>query len=240
MAKQQNKIIDLKKNIEIVFTKQNTIITSETEKTIDEILINNEGQKLIVDNLIDRIKLKEETPTIIDGLIYQKIIKIDNKNIKEKIIKELPRGVVNFEGFNKVNYYSLQELLIDQKFQEADTLTHQYLCELVKSKSTEIKKWLYFTDIQFLPKQELFIVDLLWKIYSKGKFGFSIQKKIWIKNNKNWDKLWEKIYWLKQGVMKRYPEEFIWTIDAPEGHLPLSNQLRGTKTLLYLFHNIEW
>lgn len=83
---------------------------------------------------------------------------------------------------------------------------------------------------------------MLWKVYSKGKFGFSIQKNIWLKQNKQWDKLWEKIKWLeaKTGIMKRYPKEFTWSIDAPEGHLPLFNQLRGTQTLYYLFQKINW
>ena len=107
-------------------------------------------------------------------------------------------------------------------------------------KTNNKKNWLYFTDIQFLPKQDLFILDKLWKIYSKGKFGFSIQKKIWVYNNKKWDKFWEKINWISNGVMRRYPNDFVWTVDAPEGHLPLFNQLRGTQTLSYLFRNIQW
>jgi len=238
MEKKQNNKTEIEKKIQIIFTKKSLTINNETEKIIDEILINTEGQEIIIEKIIQRVQKKENMPQTIDGFIYQKII--NNKKIKQKLIQKLPQGIINLQNFNKVNYYNLQELLINQKFLEADKLTQKYLCELTKQKNSETKNWIYFTDIQFLPKEDLFMLDLLWKIYSKGKFGFSIQKKIWIKNNKNWDKLWRDIYWIQHGIMKRYPEEFTWTIDAPEGHLPLSNQIRGTQTLLYIFHNIKW
>nr|YP_010850348.1 hypothetical protein Ycf53 [Lophurella caespitosa]WGH13163.1 hypothetical protein Ycf53 [Lophurella caespitosa] len=240
MKIQKNKLPCTEEEIRIIFTKNHSTITHEIERTIDKILINKEGQEIIIETIIKRAYLKQNNTQIIDGLIYQKIIETNNNQIKEKLLRKLPNGVINFTKFNQITYQNLQNLLINKKFEEADKLTQQCLCEIVKIKTNNQKSWLYFTDIQFIPKEDLFILDLLWKIYSKGKFGFSIQKKIWIKNNKKWDKLWEKIDWLKKGVMKRYPQEFMWTIDAPEGHLPLFNQLRGTQTLSYLFNNIEW
>nr|YP_010850744.1 hypothetical protein Ycf53 [Lophurella mutabilis]WGH13559.1 hypothetical protein Ycf53 [Lophurella mutabilis] len=240
MKTQKNKLPCTEEEIRIIFTKNYSTITHEIERTIDNILINKEGQEIIIEKIIKRAHLKNNNTQIIDGLIYQKIIETNNNQIREKLLKKLPNGIINFTKFNQINYQNLQNLLINKKFEEADKLTQQCLCEIVTLKTNNQKNWLYFTDIQFIPKEDLFILDLLWKIYSKGKFGFSIQKKIWIKNNKKWDKLWEKIDWLKKGVMKRYPQEFMWTIDAPEGHLPLFNQLRGTQTLSYLFNNIEW
>ncbi len=242
MINKENNLKEIENKINMIFKKTHKTISLETEKIIDDILNDREGQKIIIDKIINRNQKKKKNPEIIDGLIYQKIININNEYIQNKLVEKLPKGIINLQesSFKIVNYENLQTLLIYQKFQEADKLTQQYLCDLTKQTNTKSKKWLYFTDIQFLQKNDLFMLDLLWKIYSKGKFGFSVQKEIWIKNNKNWDKLWEKIYWLRHGIMKRYPEEFTWTIDAPEGHLPLSNQIRGTKTLLYLFHNIEW
>nr|YP_010850546.1 hypothetical protein Ycf53 [Lophurella hookeriana]WGH13361.1 hypothetical protein Ycf53 [Lophurella hookeriana] len=240
MKTQKNKLRCTEEEIRRIFTKNYSTITHEIEITIDNILINKEGQEIIIEKIIKRAHLKNNDTQVIDGLIYQKIIETNNNQIREKLLKKLPNGIINFTKFNQITYQNLQNLLINKKFEEADKLTQQCLCEIVKLKTNNQKSWLYFTDIQFIPKEDLFILDLLWKIYSKGKFGFSIQKKIWMKNNKKWDKLWEKIDWLKKGVMKRYPQEFMWTVDAPEGHLPLFNQLRGTQTLSYLFNNIEW
>ena len=33
------------------------------------------------------------------------------------------------------------------------------------------------------------------------------------------------------GVWTRYPGAFTWSIDAPEGHMPLINQLRGVRLM---------
>nr|YP_009397965.1 hypothetical protein [Gredgaria maugeana]ARW67151.1 hypothetical protein [Gredgaria maugeana] len=240
MTTKKNKLLCTEEEIRLLFNKNYSTITNEIEKIIDNILIDQEGQQIIIEKIIRRAHLKSKDTQIIDGLIYQKIIERNSSKIKEKLIKQLPNGVIISTRFNYITYQNLQNLLINKKFKEADKLTQQCLCEIVTLKTNNKKNWLYFTDIQLIPQEDLFILDLLWRIYSKGKFGFSVQKKIWIKNNKKWDKLWKKIEWLKQGVMKRYPQEFMWTIDAPEGHLPLFNQLRGTQTLSYLFNSIKW
>jgi GUN4-like len=49
-----------------------------------------------------------------------------------------------------------------------------------------------------------------------------------------------KIGWKKDGSFTRYPNEFIWSLDAPRGHLPLSNQLRGNKTMQAIFSHPAW
>jgi len=53
-------------------------------------------------------------------------------------------------------------------------------------------------------------------------------------------KFWEQIGWVKQGQWLRYPNEFEWSLDAPEGHLPLWNQLRGVQALERLFTHDVW
>nr|YP_009393227.1 hypothetical protein [Symphyocladiella dendroidea]ARW61789.1 hypothetical protein [Symphyocladiella dendroidea] len=240
MTTKENKLPHSEEQIIKILRKNYSIITSEIEKVIDEILLNKEGREIIINEITKRSNLNNSNTQIIDGLMYQKIIEIDDQQVIKTLIQKLPNGAINLTKCKYTNYQKLQNLLINKKFKEADKLTQRCLCEIVELNTKSKKSWLYFTDIQFVPKNDLFILDLLWKIYSKGKFGFSVQKKIWINNNKKWDKLWEKIQWLKEGVMKRYPQEFMWTIDAPEGHLPLFNQLRGTQALYYLFNNIEW
>jgi len=219
-------------------TEKNFIhITNDIEELVN--FIYKEKQEVLLQIIMERRLNKNKIADTLDGFIFQKLIQTNMSTIKLELNKYFPNGVTTLKSSLKLNYQPLQELLINQQFQEADKITNEYLCELVAIQTKNEKKWLYFTDIQFLPVEDLFTLDLLWKIYSKGKFGFSIQKDIWMKSNKKWDKLWEKISWTNNGKMKRYPEEFEWTLTAPKGHLPLSNQLRGTKTLLYLFNHIE-
>ena len=215
-----------------------TTISKSTETTVNSIY--KKEQEILLQFIITRLIVNNKVADVLDGFIYQKLVKTNKDKIKKGIMQYFPNGIIQIQSSSNNNYQNLQTLLMNEKFEEADALTNKYLCELVQKKSPRRKKWLYFTDVQFLSSEDLFTLDNLWKTYSKGKFGFSVQKKIWIKGNKNWDKLWEKISWTNNGKMKRYPQEFQWTIEAPEGHLPLFNQLRGTQTLSYLFQNITW
>nr|YP_009944512.1 hypothetical protein [Osmundea sinicola]QFR99806.1 hypothetical protein [Osmundea sinicola] len=215
-----------------------TKIDKTTEKIVENIYIN-EPEKLLK-FIIQRLIVNKQKADVLDGFIYQKLLKTHENIIKNELISYFPSGIILLQSCLKINYEPLQKLLMNEQFREADELTNKYLYELIKQKYPGVKRWLYFTDIQFLPPEDLFTLDFLWQIYSKGKFGFSIQKQIWIKSNENWDILWDKINWTKNGTMNRYPKEFQWTIEAPDGHLPLFNQLRGTQTLSYLFKNITW
>nr|YP_009391971.1 hypothetical protein [Periphykon beckeri]ARW60319.1 hypothetical protein [Periphykon beckeri] len=237
MTIQKNKLLLTQEQIRTIFTKDHLIITNEIEQIINHLLINEENKEIIIQEIIKRTNIGNSNIKTANKLAYNK--KRTNQ-IHDRTIEKLPNDLQNFTKFNYSIYQNLQNLLINKKFKEADKLTQKCLCDIVNIQTNTSKNWLYFTDIQLIPKVDLFILDLLWKIYSKGKFGFSIQKKIWLKNKKQWEKFWQKIGWLKGNEMKRYPKEFMWTIDAPEGHLPLFNQLRGTQTLFYLFKNIEW
>nr|YP_009396523.1 hypothetical protein [Vertebrata australis]ARW65709.1 hypothetical protein [Vertebrata australis] len=242
MKNMQSKEEYIKEQTKAIFSKNDKIISSHTEQKLNNILKNEIGKEIILSTIIERNKKIVDHTSIMDGFIYQKILESKDSKFIEKLLIQLPNGIIKTGKSAKIDYQPLQKLLINKNFQEADKLTQNYLCKLVEIKTKNSKNWLYFTDIQFIPKTELFQIDLLWKIYSQGKFGFSVQKEIWIKYNKQWDKLWEKIKWLKieNGIMKRYPQEFTWTTEAPEGHLPLFNQLRGTQTLVYLFNSIDW
>nr|YP_009394463.1 hypothetical protein [Vertebrata thuyoides]ARW63025.1 hypothetical protein [Vertebrata thuyoides] len=242
MKKIQNEKEYIEKQVKAIFSNNSQTISSNVEKKLDNILKDEKGQEIILSTIIKRNKEITNFYSILDGFIYQKILESNNDKLIQKLLIDLPNGIIKLKKSTEVDYQPLQNCLINKNFQEADKLTQMYLCKIVEITTKNSKNWLYFTDIQFIPKTELFQIDLLWKIYSNGKFGFSVQKEIWIKYNKKWDKLWEKIKWLKieNGIMKRYPQEFTWTTDAPEGHLPLFNQLRGTQTLFHLFNNIDW
>lgn len=242
MEKVHSNLEYIQEQIKIIFSNHDKIISSNTEKKINEIIQEKIGKKILIATIIKRYKDLNHKINIIDGLIYQKIIETGDSESIDELIFNLPLGIINLEKSTKIDYQPLQDLLINKNFQEADKLTQKYLCKIVEKQTNKEKNWLYFTDIQYIETHELCQIDLLWQIYSKGKFGFSIQKNIWIQNKRKWDKLWEKINWLenKTGMMRRYPTEFNWTIEAPIGHLPLFNQLRGTQTLYYLFEKIDW
>jgi hypothetical protein len=102
------------------------------------------------------------------------------------------------------------------------------------------RKWLYFSEVENFPIADLQTINTLWFIHSQGKFGFSVQRELWLSLSKNWEKLWPKIGWKTGNNWTRYPHEFTWDLSAPRGHLPLSNQLRGVRVIASLLSHPAW
>jgi GUN4-like len=138
-----------------------------------------------------------------------------------------------------IDYSPLEQLLAQQDFQAADRMTLQKMCELAGSDAVQ-RKWLYFTEVESFPIADLQTINTLWLLHSEGKFGFSVQREIWLGTGKNWDRLWPKIGWKTGNTWTRYPNEFIWDLSAPRGHLPLSNQLRGVRAIAALLNHPAW
>ena len=128
------------------------------------------------------------------------------------------------------SYNDLQLSLLNQDFEEADRLTSSYLRKLA-GKVAENRGYVFYSEVKDMPDEDLDTIDRLWKIYSQGKFGFSNQAKILKSVGKRYDLLWPKIGWKKDGIWTRYPSSFCWSIKAPEGHMPLVNQLRGVRLM---------
>lgn len=198
------------------------------------------GEHCLLEYLIyRRIKTKQKI-LLLDGLIFEKLYHTEYQDILTKLKQNFKQGVLQLDNDLTLNYQPLQELLVNQNFQEADELTQKYLCKLAGLGKEINREWLYFTDIAMIPAKDLLYIDLLWQLYSRGKFGFSIQRQIWINNRCKWNTFWQIIGWTKQSIPCRYPLEFIWTLEAPKGHLPLFNQLRGIQVISALFDHIVW
>ena len=129
-----------------------------------------------------------------------------------------------------INYEEMQLMLVEQKFEEADRLTSSYLRKLA-GKLAEKRGYVFYSEVMNMPGKDLQTIDRLWTIYSTGRFGFSIQAKILKSVGKKYELLWPKIGWKKMGIWTRYPSSFCWSLEAPDGHMPLINQLRGVRLM---------
>ncbi len=129
-----------------------------------------------------------------------------------------------------INYDELQLKLLEQNFEDADRLTSSYLRKLA-GKLAEKRGYVFFSEVNNMSGTDLNTLDRLWSIYSNGKFGFSTQAKILKSLDKKYELLWPKIGWKNDGSWTRYPGSFTWSLDAPEGHMPLINQLRGVRLM---------
>ena len=129
-----------------------------------------------------------------------------------------------------INYDELQLMLVEQKFEEADRLTSSFLRKLAGNLA-EKRGYVFYSEVKNMSCKDLKTIDRLWTIYSTGRFGFSIQAKILKSVGKKYELLWPKIGWKKDGIWTRYPTSFCWSLKAPDGHMPLINQLRGVRLM---------
>ncbi|PHJ68249.1 hypothetical protein VF14_31985 [Nostoc linckia z18] len=185
------------------------------------------------------LKRRENQPTWIDGKAYQVLYKSDAPQAKEFLLSWFPEGIVPLKSERGINYNPLQQLLAQQDFQAADRTTIEKMCEISGPTAVQ-RKWLYFTEVENYPAVDLQTINNLWLVHSEGKFGFSVQREIWLSLGKNWENFWPKIGWKQGNNWTRYPHEFTWDLSAPRGHLPLSNQLRGVRVFASLLSHAAW
>ncbi len=169
-----------------------------SEKVQQEIIpqlanLGNEGLAVLQEFLLQR---RETTSTWIDGKAYQVLYNTDAPTGKEFLQMYFPEGIVPLKSECGINYNSLQQLLALQDFQAADRVTIEKMCEVAGSGAVQ-RKWLYFTEVENFPLLDLQTINNLWLIHSEGKFGFSVQRDIWLSLGKNWDNFWPK-NWLEK------------------------------------------
>ncbi|XP_026420614.1 tetrapyrrole-binding protein, chloroplastic-like [Papaver somniferum] len=139
----------------------------------------------------------------------------------------------------------LEKHLAEQNFRQADEETRRLIIVLA-GEPAQKRGYVFFSEVQFIPVEDLLTMDKLWRQYSDEKFGYSVQKKIWQKQDEDFSNFFRKVGWMKkldteieQYNYRSFPTEFIWELndDTPAGHLPLTNALRGTQLLKYIFNH---
>lgn len=129
-----------------------------------------------------------------------------------------------------MDYTALRDFLIAGDFRNAEDETRALLIKLAGEGAVK-RNWVYFTEVKDIAVEDFQTIDNLWKAASNGKFGYSVQKEIWVQNSKRWGKFFKQIDWTvgENNNYRKWPMEFIYSMDAPRGHLPLTNALRGTQ-----------
>ena len=206
-------------------------------KLVSQLLEEGEtGLSVLMDWMLS---LGDRSDNLALGKAYQALYLSPDTKVQKFLASNFSQGVVPLKSERGIDYQPLQQLLAQQDFQGADVVTLQKLCELAGAAAIA-RKWIYFTEVESFPVTDLRTLDRLWQMHSEGKFGFSVQRKIWLSVGKDFSKLWTKIDWKSGNTWTRYPKGFTWNLTAPEGHLPLSNQLRGVRVIDAIFAHPAW
>lgn len=149
---------------------------------------------------------------------------------RSAFLARYPEGWLATASARGIDYAPLQHHLVLQEFEAADRLTSALLRQLAGA-DAERRGYVYYSEVPAMTGVDLESLDRLWVCYSRGRFGFSVQARLLRACNGRWDQLWPRLQWKTDGVWTRYPGSFQWSIDAPEGHMPLINQLRGVRLM---------
>lgn len=161
----------------------------------------------------------------------------------ESVSMDIPTNLPSDVG---KDYVPLATLLATGNFEEADQFTRDALIEISGSKAAG-RNFVYFTEVKRIPSTDLATIERLWIKFSKGKFGYSVQKKKWKVAKGDFEIFCRKIGWTTMdGEVERKKKwfgasEFTYDLKkAPEGHLPLTSALRGTSLLKNLLTHPVW
>ena len=149
---------------------------------------------------------------------------------RTSFFERYPQGWLAASSAQGIDYAPLQRHLVLQEFEEADRLTSAILRELASPEAVG-RGYVYYSEVPAMAAVDLESLDRLWVCYSRGRFGFSVQGRLLRACSGRWDQLWPKLAWKNGGRWTRYPGSFQWSMDAPEGHMPLVNQLRGVRLM---------
>ncbi|MFO7630158.1 MAG: GUN4 domain-containing protein [Prochlorococcaceae cyanobacterium] len=164
------------------------------------------------------------------GCLIQLLLARGSEAEREAFKGRYPEGWLAVTSARGISFEPLQLQLQEQGFEEADRLTSEILRQLAGPAAVQ-RGYVYYSEVQAMPETDLVSLDRLWLVYSQGRFGFSVQGRLLQACGGRWEQLWLRLGWKKDGVWTRYPNAFTWSLEAPDGHMPLVNQLRGVRLM---------
>ena len=127
----------------------------------------------------------------------------------------------------KADYTKLEQLLVAGQWQEADGETAKKMLEVA---GRQKEGWLDIESMENFSCPDLRAMDRLWVKYSNGRFGFSVQKRIYQSlggtkeyNREVWEAFGEAIGWKQKGEKGEwlyYYSQLTFNTNAPQAHLP--------------------
>ncbi len=127
-----------------------------------------------------------------------------------------------------VDYTVLKNLLQQQKWQQADEMTYDLM---TKAGDKDNSGFITSTELKDIACEDLQTIDRLWVEYSQGKFGLSVQQRIYQSlissqaiDINTYRQFSQQVGWTKQNNPND-PDYYLYddlnfSLNAPQGHLP--------------------
>lgn len=132
---------------------------------------------------------------------------------------------VSLKSERGVDYTKLRDLLAAKNWKAADKETRKKMLEVMGQQQ---RGYLNEEDIEKFPCKDLRTINHLWVHYSNARFGFSVQKRIWLEeggkpgfyDERVYEKFGDRVGWRVNDNWRLYSDLTFSTNDDP-GHLPL-------------------
>ncbi|MDJ0580728.1 GUN4 domain-containing protein [Crocosphaera sp.] len=184
----------------------------------------------------DKTKFWANKPQIVQLLRYGCDPSKEEYDLKRYSLSKIPvEKLLQVSPDRRVDYTKLRYFLEAGKWKEADKETANVMLKVTNRVS---EGWLDVDDIENFPCDDLRTIDQLWVHYSNGKFGFSVQKKIYMDelggtrqyNEKIWYEFCDRVGWRKGRDYVSYSDLTYELLDTtPVGHLPWCYSTGGYK-----------
>jgi predicted NACHT family NTPase len=148
------------------------------------------------------------------------------KAANRRIDPNLEQAIIALESTVETSLYQqLETFLQNGQWKEADEETNRLMLQIA---GKEADQWLDVKDIKNFPCEDLRRIDKLWVDYSKGKFGFSVQKKVWMAcggvpekfDNDVYKKFADQVGWRRSGNWLSYKDLTFLLEGSKHAHLP--------------------
>lgn len=153
-------------------------------------------------------------------------------------VQQPPQTKNRVEPVTLPRYQQLESYMQQGGWEKANDETYRLMITTVGKSDGE---WFSNQELLTFPRGELLIIDELWRRYSNDKFGFSVQKQIYVDcggkldgkyaGTKAWEAFGDRVGWRKDGEWNVYYSQYTFNTTAPKGHLPSLTQ--GKNNSLY-------
>src|SRR4028118_1527593 len=141
-----------------------------------------------------------------------------------------------------VDYSQLDRLLASGKWEEAE---HETKNKMLEAAGRTEERWFRISDIYLFPCEDLRTIYQLWVKYSNGRFGFSVQKRIYESlggsreyDEKIWESFGDRVGWRVNNIWLYY-NEYKFDTPALGGHFPARGRWWGGRRGWLFFSRVE-
>ena len=177
---------------------------------------------------------------------------LETVNIRKllEVSPPLVRSTDDLRSETGIDCRKLQQLLQEQNWKAADKETYEVM---IRAVGKQPGAWFTEDELLNFPYTDLQTIDDLWMEYSNGRFGFSVQKKLYeacggklgneYPGHAAYNEFAEVVGWRRErrGGKKDWIDdsEVTFRISARHGHLPLLQNLRESYAFWYLFCSLD-